>query len=91
MDWLKDAIDRMEQKIDKLDTRVDNIDVTMATNTQELIEHKRRTEINENNLELLRKEFEPIKRSSIFINILAKVIAFTATIIAAIKGFHFLK
>jgi uncharacterized coiled-coil protein SlyX len=56
--WLKDSLDKIENKIDKLDTRIDNVDVTLAKQSVILEEHTRRSTANEEQVELLKKKLE---------------------------------
>jgi len=45
-----DHVTRIENKVDKLDDKVNHIDKTLATNTQSLRDHMRRTQILEDRL-----------------------------------------
>lgn len=49
-------------KIDKIDTHLDKINDTLIEQHGTLKEHILRTEINEENIALLRKDIEPVKK-----------------------------
>ncbi len=66
--WLKDAIDKLDSKVDKLDQRLDKIDDRHNTNTGILKEHIYRTELNEENILLLREELKPMQRDVMYIH-----------------------
>lgn len=52
---------RITDIIDKLDDKLDSIDKTLIIQAAQLKEHIRRTEINEEAIELLRRDVAPIK------------------------------
>jgi maltoporin len=49
---IKDII----EKLDKMDSRIDNIDITLAKQNVTLEEHVRRSEANEETLEIVKNE-----------------------------------
>lgn len=77
--WLKTAIDKIETKVDRLDQRLDSLDNTSIGQAKDLQQHILRTEIAEENIALLREQFEPIKTQSDRIGFTFKIIGFLAT------------
>lgn len=49
-------------KVDKLDARIDSIDVTLAKQHKSLELHMLRTDLNEEQLKLMRQEAKPVQR-----------------------------
>jgi len=83
MDDIKDSIDRIETKVDKVVEHVSSIDVTLAVNTNSLIEHMRRTAILEN-------EMKPVKDHVSMVNGVFKFIMLLAALGAGVEGIMFL-
>lgn len=48
----KDRLTRIEEKLDKISEKIEDINITMASNTQSLIIHEKRTDIAENRIAL---------------------------------------
>lgn len=63
---MKDDFDNINNKLDKLDEKLGRVDVTLALNTQSLIEHTRRTA----NLE---DRVEPLEKSHMLFVAMAKI------------------
>lgn len=88
--WLKEHLNKIENKIDKLDGRIDNVDVTLAKQSIILEDHTRRSLANETQVELLKKKFEqelsPLKEHLIQTHTVFKVIGFLATLAGIGKG-----
>ena len=80
MDWK-----RFEEKIEKLDTRLDSIDINLAKQESNLREHMRRTQLAEENIELLRTEIKPLSHHVATINNIAKIISALAAVVAIAK------
>jgi hypothetical protein len=77
---------RIEKKLDSLDEKVSLISETVIKNTAVLEEHQRRSTINEESLELLRKEVEPIKKHVAMFSGAFKAFAAIGGVIAAIAA-----
>lgn len=60
--WLKDALDKLDAKVDKLDQRLDTMRDIHYKNSESLQEHILRTELNEENIALLREEMKPLSK-----------------------------
>ena len=54
-------LDKLEGKLDRLDEHLSRIDVTLAVQAEQLATHIKRTELAEENLDLLRKELKPVQ------------------------------
>lgn len=63
---------RLENKVDKISDDITDIKVIMERNTSSLEYHIQRTNIAEENIDMLRKQIEPIKQRVEFENKLAK-------------------
>ncbi len=88
-DILKVIID----KVDKLDTKIDGIaedivtlKLTATKHNETLVYHVKRSDLNEANIELLRKEVEPIKAHVHQVNGILKFLGIFATVGSAIVG-----
>ena len=81
---MKDDLDRIESKVDKLDEKLDSVDKTLVKQEMNLQQHMRRTEIQEESLEVLKKymhnEVEPIKDH------IKKVSAITKFMVGAVSA-----
>jgi len=80
LDWLKTAIEKIDEKMDKLDNRLDNQNVVLAEQKTILEEHQRRSLASEENLDMLRQEFKPVEKHVQIVNFIFKAIGFIATI-----------
>lgn len=83
---------KIEEKIDTVETKIDNVQndildikLTMAENTASLKEHMFRTDLNEEAINLLRKDIEPVKSHVQFVNNIAKFVAVVASILLFLK------
>lgn len=71
-------LDRIEAKVDLLTEKVWDINSTLHTNTGILDEHQRRSKANEEAIQLMRQEFEPVKKHVIMWGVIGKVGAWVA-------------
>lgn len=60
-DQLNHKIDRLDEKLDRVAERINSIDVTLGQQHVSLQEHMRRTALLEEQVELHRKEFSPVR------------------------------
>lgn len=72
---MEDRLNRIEEKIDRIIEKQAEQAATLVVNTKVLEVHEQRSTTNENNLDLLRKEFKPVKEHVQFMNNLAKIVA----------------
>ena len=92
MKELKEAIKELDSKVDDHTKILSSIDKTLALQAQQLEMHMRRTEVAEENLEMLRKEFKPVEGHVEFVNKLSKLVALIATVASAgFAGFEVVK
>jgi hypothetical protein len=81
---MESKLSKIEEKIDKLDSRLDSIDVTLGKQHSSLEHHIYRTELNEESIEVLKKELKPLSEHVATINSIAKLI----TVLAALAGIY---
>ena len=78
--------ERIYEVLDKISGDVSELKVTSAKQEENLKEHIRRTEIAEENLELIRKEMQPLKEHVIVINGVLKIVGAVSVIVGSIAG-----
>lgn len=78
--------ERIYEVLDKISEDVSDLKVTSAKQEENLKEHIRRTEIAEENLDLIRKEIEPLKEHVIVINGVLKIIGAISVIVGSTVG-----
>lgn len=54
-------VEKLELKVDKILEKIASIDVTLVGQHMQLKEHLRRSQLNEENMELLRQQFKPVE------------------------------
>ncbi len=81
-----DSSQRLHDKLDKILDEIGEIKVTIAKQQVGLDEHMRRTAINEESLDLLRQEFQPVKQHVLAVNVLAKVGAGLSVLVGVVAG-----
>jgi cell division septum initiation protein DivIVA len=89
---IRDAIKELDSKVDEHTKILSSIDKTLALQAQQLETHIRRTEVAEENLDMLRKDFKPVENHVEFVNKLSKLVALSAAVVSAgFAGFEFFK
>jgi BRCT domain type II-containing protein len=78
--------ERIYEVLDKISDDVSELKVTSAKQEENIKEHIRRTEIAEENLELIRKEMQPLKEHVIVINGVLKIVGAVSVIVGSIAG-----
>lgn len=89
--------ERVEAKVDKILEKIGEIDKTLVRQEgtlglqhEQLVVHIKRTELNEEDLKLLRKQIEPIQKHVSFVEAAAKmagfIVAGAATLVGLIAG-----
>jgi hypothetical protein len=78
--------ERIYEVLDKISDDVSELKVTSAKQEENLKEHIRRTEIAEENLELIREEIQPLKEHVIVINGVLKIVGAVSVIVGSIAG-----
>ena len=79
--------ERIYEVLDKISEDISDLKVTTAKQEENIKEHIRRTEIAEENLEMIRDEIQPLKEHVIAINGVLKVIGIISVIIGSAAGF----
>lgn len=81
-----DKVDKLDSKIDIIRDDIVEIKVISAKQNETLVYHVKRSDLNEANIELLRKEVEPIKSHVVAVNSIIKFLGIFSTIIGTILG-----
>lgn len=71
---MKEQLDKIEAKVDIIEEKISNIDVTLAKQAKDLEHHIYRTELAEQNLDLIRQEMVPVKKHVALMDASLKVI-----------------
>lgn len=83
---MKDQLDKIETKVDMIEERISSIDVTLAKQAKDLEHHIYRTELAEQNLDLIRQEMVPVKKHVALMDAGLKVIGAIASATAFVVG-----
>lgn len=83
---MKDQLDKIEAKVDMIEEKISSIDVTLAKQAKDLEHHIYRTELAEQNLELIRQEMVPVKKHVALMDAGLKVIGAVASAVAFVLG-----
>ena len=86
LDDVEDKLDKHTEKLDKHTEILASVDKTLALQEEQLRNHIRRTQLAEENLDLLRKDFKPVENHVHFVNTLSKLVALIAAAGSAIYG-----
>lgn len=79
--------DRLYEILDKISEDISDLKVTVAKQEENIKEHIRRTELAEENLDMIRNEIKPLKEHVIAINGVLKTIGIISVIIGSGAGF----
>lgn len=71
---MKDQLDKIEAKVDIIEEKISSIDITLAKQAKDLEHHIYRTELAEQNLELIRQEMVPVKKHVALMDASLKII-----------------
>jgi predicted nucleic acid-binding Zn-ribbon protein len=83
---MKDQLNKIEEKLDKVDEKLSSIDITLAKQAKDLEHHIYRTDLAESNIEILRKEMQPVKKHVALMDASLKVIGAIASVITFVIG-----
>lgn len=83
---MEEKLDKIEEKVDRIESKISNIDITLAKQAKDLEHHIYRTDLAEENLDILRKEIEPVKKHVAIMDASLKVIGAIASIATFIVG-----
>jgi len=78
--------DRIYEMLDKISEDISDLKVTSAKQEENIKEHIRRTELAEENIQMIRDEIQPLKEHVIAINGILKVIGIISIIIGCAAG-----
>lgn len=85
---IKEQLNDIENKLDEHTKILSSVDKTLALQAQQLEQHMMRTQLAEENLEILRKELKPVQKHVEFINGLSKLITLAGTVIGIIYAVY---
>lgn len=71
---MKEQLDKIEAKVDIIEEKISSIDITVAKQAKDLEHHIYRTELAEQNLDLIRQEMVPVKKHVALMDASLKVI-----------------
>jgi len=77
-------LDIIVDKLNDVDQRLDKMTIILARQEANLKTHMRRSELNEQALEILKSEVKPIQEHVLKINFLMKILAVVGGIIGAV-------
>lgn len=80
LDQIEDKVDRVGIKVDKVEEKISNIDVTLAKQAKDLEHHIYRTDLAEENLDILKKQLEPIQKHVSLVDATLKVMGAVSSI-----------
>jgi chromosome segregation ATPase len=75
----------METKLDKINERLSSIDTHLAVYNEQLREHIRRSQLNEEAVTLLKNEMQPLRRHVDYVNFVFKALLFLASVSALLR------
>lgn len=78
--------DRIYEMLDKISEDISDLKVTSAKQEENIKEHIRRTELAEENIQMIRDEIQPLKEHVIAINGVLKVIGIISVIVGSAAG-----
>jgi hypothetical protein len=85
---MQDRLDKIDEKLDRIEDKISNIDVTLVKQAKDLEHHIYRTDLAEQNIEMLRKEIEPVKSHVSFVDATLKIIGILASIATFAMGVY---
>lgn len=71
---MQEQLDKIEEKVDRIESKISSIDVTLAKQAKDLEHHIYRTDLAEQNIELIRQEMQPVKKHVALMDASLKVI-----------------
>lgn len=83
---IKDALKEHKEILEEHTKILASVDKTLALQAQHLEQHMRRTELAEENIEILRNELKPVEKHVAFVNGLSKLITLVGTAVGIVYG-----
>lgn len=68
-------LEKINDKLDKMSEMMSEIQVSQARTEVSIVEHIRRTDLLEENMELIKKDMAPVKEHVAKVNLVAKIVA----------------
>lgn len=78
-------VKEINEKLDRISEDMVEMKISQVRMEADVKEHMKRTEMAEENIQILRKEFQPIKRRDELVNLSAKIISVCAAILIFLK------
>ncbi len=88
---MQKEFEKLHEKLDKVVEKIGTIEISQAKTEVIMDEHIRRTALNEENIDILRQEFRPVKSHVQFINNISKFIAIIASILVFLESLGILQ
>lgn len=86
MEDLNKKLDKIVSKLEHLDSRLDSVDKTLVEQAGDLKHHIYRSNLNEENIELLRADVKPLQRTHEQVSGMLKLLGMAVTGVAMIAG-----
>lgn len=83
---MQEQLDKIEEKVDRIEEKISNIDITLAKQAKDLEHHIYRTDLAEQNIELIRQEMQPVKKHVALMDASLKVIGALSSLAMFIMG-----
>jgi len=85
---VKEQLDKIEEKLDKVEDKLSSIDITLVKQAKDLEHHIYRTDLAEQNLEILRAEMQPVKKHVALMDATLKIIGAIASVVTFIAALY---
>lgn len=85
---MEDRLDKIDEKLDRIEDKISNIDITITRQAKDIEHHIYRTDLAEQNINLLRTELQPIKKHVALLDAGLKIIGILASIITFVAGIY---
>ncbi len=79
--------ERLFETLDKISDRINEVEKTLVKQEANLSEHMKRTELAEENLQLLREELKPLEKHVYYIEGAFKLVGGIGVIVSLVVGF----
>lgn len=83
---INDKLDKIDNKVDKIDESVHSIDKTLISQAKQLEIHILRTNLAEENIEILRSQVKPLEKHVAEVSGMLKLIKWSGVVIGIIAG-----
>lgn len=83
---MKEQLDKIEAKVDFIEEKISSIDITLAKQAKDLEHHIYRTELAEENINIIRQEMQPVKKHVALMDAGLKVMGALSSVAMFILG-----